>query len=223
MLPMLLRKRSVTLIELLIGCALLAVLISLVFGIWGELNKGHKKIDDERDLLWEKVKLEASLDQLLLKIVPLKNEEGVGFYTDSEGGLVFISQVGASVDPLFVDQVLCKLHCVEGDFVVDQWPDPERLGVFPKEMRRLILLEGVSETVWEFFVPPNRNIVIETPQIGIGKETEEQRAPTGWSSSWKPGYKKIPVLLKLTLQKGKTLYRYETYLPATSYPLELPE
>lgn len=221
--PMLFRKRSVTLIELLIGCTLLALLISLVFGIWGELHKGHKLIDQERDSLFEKIKLEAKLDQLLLKIVPLTKPEGVGFYTDQENGLVFISQIGASIDPLFVDQVLCKLHCIQGNFVVDQWPDPERHGVYPTLMKREVLLTGITEWEWSFFVPPKPNKVIETSKIGIGSENYEQEAPSRWSAVWKPGYKKIPALIRLKLKQEKNVFEYETYLPSTSYPLELVE
>lgn len=220
---MFLQKRSVTLIELLIGCSLLAVLLSLVFGMWRELNLGQKAIDAERELVGERIRFEATLDQLLLKAIPMKKEEGVCFYTDSDGGLVFLSQVGANLDPLFVDQVLCKLHCVGGDFVIDQWPDPERHGVFPQQMRREILLKGGQDLSWSFFAPPNPNLVIETPMVGIGIEDVEQQAPTRWSLVWRPGYKKIPLFLRLQLKKGNILYQYETYLPATSYPLELAE
>jgi len=223
MVSMLLRKRSVTLIELVIGCSLLALLLTLVFGMWRELNLGEQAIDKERDLLREKIRFETSLDQLLLKAIPMKKEGEVCFYTDAEGGLVFLSQVGASLDPLFVDQVLCKLHCVNGDFVVDQWPDPIRHGVFPQQMRREILLKGAEELTWSFFVPQNPRMIIENPKVGIGVENMEQQAPTRWSPTWRPGYKKIPVFLRLQLKKGKALYEYETFLPATSYPLELAE
>lgn len=220
---MLLRKRSVTLIEMMIGCALLAVLLTLVFGIWGQIHQGHKMVDDERDLAWERVKLEATLDQLLLKMEPIKTEKGIGFYTDSENALIFISRVGASVDGLFVDKVLCKLHCIGGDFVLDQWPDPQRHGVFPQQMKRSVLLKGAAAVEWSFFVPPNPKMVIENPKIGIGVDKDEQQAPTRWSSSWRPGYKKIPVLLRLKMKSRDKDFQYETYLPLTHYPLELSE
>jgi len=203
--------------ELLVGCVLLSTLVALAFGILGEIKNGHKVVDKERVDLAERLKLEATLDQLFLKIVLLKEE--VAFHSDKDGGLVFVANVGATMDALFFDQVLCKLHIVNGDFVLDQWPDPVKHGVYPKEMKREVILRRITKAEWSFYVPPNPKFVVQNQWVG--GVNDEQPPPFGWSSIWKPGYKKIPLFLKLELKRGEIDYAYETYLPATSYPLEL--
>ena len=216
------KKRSVTLTELLIGCVLLAALLTLLFGLLREVKGGEKLVRKERGYLAEEFRLEARLDQLLLKAVPLK-ESHPGFYTDESLGLVFVSRVGAAIDGPFVDRILCRLYrSDQGDLTLDYWPDPIRMGVEPKEMRREILFSNVDAIEWSFYSPPKKDVIVENARIGSDKE--DQDPPSGqWNPLWKVGYKKIPPLMRLTVRRGEKTLIYETYLPATSFPLELPE
>lgn len=216
------RKRSVTLTELLIGCILLSSLLALLFGLLREVKIGEKKIREEKDLVSEEFRLESRLDQLFLKITPLKQEHP-GFYTDENLELIFTTLIGPNLDSPFFDRVLCALYCNEnGELILDTWPDPIKYGVEPVEMRREVLLKGVTALEWKFFSPPKRGMVVDPPSVG-NNEDKQDPPSREWLSIWKVGYQKIPPFLKLTIRRKNGDISYETYLPATDFPLELPE
>jgi hypothetical protein len=213
-------KRSVTLIELMIGCTLLAVLLSFLFGLIREVKVGERVIRVERERLLERERVEMRLDQLFLQTIHANAGGNPLFYTDQEGALVFMAEVGATFDPPFVDRVLCRINCQEGALFLDTWPDPEKFGTSPQEMRRETLLSKVDSISWEFFSPPNPNMVIDP--LRIGQDEENQEPPTDeWLSVWKVGYRKIPPLLQLTIERENEMIKYATFLPATSYPIEV--
>lgn len=214
-------KRSVTLIELMIGCTLLAVLLSLLFGLLREIKLGEKEILAERERLVLLQRLEVRLDQLLLRSVAAQKGDNPIFYTDPEGGLVFITEVGATFDPPLVDRVLCRLYLHEGSLVAESWPDPEKFGTSPQIMRREILIPKVDRISWKFFSPPKLDVVIDSPRVA---ENEEKQDPPvdEWVEDWKIGYQKIPPLLQLTIARDKEeVLTYMTFLPSTGMPLEI--
>jgi hypothetical protein len=214
-------KRSVTLIELMIGCTLLSVLLSLLFGLLREMKLGEKEILGERERLLLLERFEIRLDQLLLKSVAAQKEGNPVFYTDQEGGLVFITEVGATYDPPLVDRVLCRLLHQDGALIAESWPDPEKFGTSPQIMRREVILPKVEKISWKFFSPPKPDVIINGPRVGENEEKQEPPVDE-WLDEWKVGYQKIPPLLQLTVVRDKDeVLTYMTFLPATGMPLEL--
>lgn len=220
-----LRKRCMTMLELLIAMALTAVLLTTLTYFYqelGQLNTMAERKEKEGFLLrYAEIRLSTIVPHILaefqLKDKKDKNEivkekEKFFFFTSGDlngllapnnPSLLFVYNTGVDMDTHKADRGIGRLYLdKEHRFCMATWPmldDWEE----SHEVRKEVLLEGVEGLRFQFYMPPakDRSIIHKKDK----EETEpveivEGDLPRGqWTSEWPRDNKILPAMLKITL------------------------
>lgn len=211
--PMVIKRKSITLIEVLISMGLLVLLMGSLLSIYLDMSKMDILVTKDKQLGEEYRRLDSRFIEIFTHLLPPEKDK-IFFYTEGEE-LIFCYDRGAQVDPTFSGVVLGKLFVDEtGALVLYTWPLGEKEGVPPVLKERL--LEEVEQLLFTFYVPPKKDIVIESQAIG----EEVLVPPSGFLHHWVREYEKLPPLVYLRIV-GKNSFDFVFYLPQNSYPLSL--
>lgn len=206
------RKRAVTLIEVIICLGLLTLLLTTL-SFWyrtltshkSELNKSKWSVMEERYAY-----------QRLQQILP---QAKLPFFTCRDGSLVFLFDRGLFPDPLLSNTVLGRLyHDTEQQALcLGIWPEPGQDNLLKTPSQTIILLDQVSDLSFQFYYPPDPLKKTVDPKE-VGKPEPEEK----WQESWRGEYQKLPALIKMYVTRGERKNKYYFDLPfPIIYPAEI--
>lgn len=221
-------KHHVTLLETMIAMSLLAVLLTMVFGFFKELNVLSSEIENEEKKAFKARLIESRLQNIFSQIVN-ENESAKTFffYTQPPDDSSAFTQLILSFDngvrrqPLLSGEVLGHLFLDhEERLVLTIWPiDRKNLeGIYQKE----VLLEGVKEIRFRFYAPPPPKADFKASS---GADPQKTTAPVDqWiEDEWLESYKEMPVIIEifLTLSDEDQILKMAFVLPSSKHPLQL--
>ncbi|MDP1881093.1 MAG: hypothetical protein Q8K60_09170 [Parachlamydiaceae bacterium] len=167
------KKSFVTLIETLIAMALLAVLLTIIFGFFRELSIMSQTTEQKQKESFQMRYLESRLSSIFERIV---NENAKArtffFYTQPSNSfststsLIFTFDNGIRKDPLFSGDILARLYLDKNSKKQSEFRDSSYnlvLAMWPLHVEKPedylvkeVLLEGVRELDFEFYAAPDR-------------------------------------------------------------------
>lgn len=229
------RKSFITLIELLISMALTAIILTILFYFYRDVEWLNQNMSQTQRDAFRISYLQNRLSDILPKTIsPRILKKDFFFYTTQELSgltkpnsptLVFIYDFGANRDPLFGGQVLGRLYVDSHDNLAlstlpptENWTPSTVL-----KMKNEILAENVESLAFSFYVPPEKNRSLaqkKAPQgiYGGSKRVQAQDLlpKDAWHTDWKNEYYQLPAMIKITI-KFKNIEKPMTFL----YPFPL--
>ncbi len=204
------KKRAVSLIEVIISLGLLALLLSILFSWYSSLTRSKEELSQTKMPLLEKRYAHQRLQNIF-------NEPALPLFTaqNDRKSLVFTFNRGPYALPELSGKVLAKLYFDEEmeALALGLWPMPKQDNVLKEPHETIILLDRVQECKLSFYNPPDPFKMIVDPE-----EVGKSQAPTGWSKEWKSSYNSFPALLKIKIKRQN--HREDS--PALEYMIELP-
>lgn len=211
------KKRSVSIIEVLIALGLLSLLLSTLFFWYRSFSKQKVEFTILKAPLME----ERYTHQRLQSIF---GAAALPLFTASAHTLVFYFDRGPSPEPKLAGEILGSLYydASERCLCLGIWPKPTSENSLTTPSETFVLLEGVEGCTFSFYHPPDHfKKPVDPEEIGKPKPKE------GWQNSWEASYKMLPALMKIEIDrlpgKGfeKHKIRYLFDLPVTIvYPEE---
>lgn len=185
------KKRALTLIEVMISLGLLSLLIATLFFWYNNLSKRKEEFLKLKNPLME----ERYALQRLQKILP---SAATPFFTSTDNGLVFLFEHPLCANPHLSSQVLGKLYFDKEAqcLCLGVWPKPEKENAPKSPSYTTILLDGVSSCFFEFYYPPNPLKLTVDPEA-VGKPQPFE----GWQKEWLSTYQTLPALVKICVTR----------------------
>ncbi len=187
------RRRYITLIEMLISLVLLSFLLSSLFFWYRHLTIRHDTLAKTK---WPLIE-ERYCDQRLQKLFSQIQLQSPFFTT--RDGLVFTFDNGPHPEPLLSHHVLGRLYHDERNNTLSLgvWPLPKEESTTPSE--NLVLLDHVTSVSFKLYYPPQPSKKgVDTEEVGHPVPNE------GWQSIWQQAYPVFPAMLKLiVIREGK--------------------
>lgn len=186
------KKRAMTLLEVLIGLGLLSILLSTLFFAYRLTHMGKEKLGPIQWPLSE----ERYAYQRLQKILP---KATLPFFTSGPDSLVFIFDRGIWSDPLLSHNVVARLY-------FDPTAHALRLGIWPDVKKTdlttpsqtVTLLDRVTSVSFAFYFPPrNPKKIVDPDTINAPRPLEK------WGDIWLGDYQVLPALVKVTIVREK--------------------
>lgn len=200
------RKRPISLIEVIICLGLLATLVTTLLALYRSTSQQKEEMDR---LNWSLME-ERYAHQRLQTILPIAE---LPLFTTFDHSLVFIFDRGPYSDPLLSGKVLGRLYFDEAQHALclGIWPLPNQEDPRRTPSQTLTLLEGVTACTFSFYQPPPpfKNPV-NPPMVGTPSPLE------GWQNEWQQAYHTLPALVKLSLTRewaSKRAFEYIFDLP----------
>jgi hypothetical protein len=205
------RKRYMTLLEVMIAMALLSGLLVIVFGFFGELSILNRYTKDSLQASFQKRYVEARLSDVFSHLVN-ENHTGKKFYfftlkdeASPFPSLVFSFNNGSVLDPHVASDVLGRLF-VDQDkrLCLAVWPLKEEQGDWRSHAKIECLLEHVEHLSFYF---------LAAPQVEKTIEKKEQKEPLWgqWQTEWLKEFEEMPIIVKIDLNPSTSI---ETKLTA---------
>ena len=206
------KRRSISLIEVIICLTLFSFLLSTLFFWYRSFSKQKETF---QQLKWPLME-ERYAFQRLQTMIP--SAQSPLFSADAESGLVFIFNRGAWQDPELSDTVLARLYLdtQHASLCLGIWPDPTK----DEEPTRspsqtMVLLEGVTQLSFKFYCPPNPfKKPVDPEEVGNPRPKER------WQSNWQADYHKLPALVKVIITRKSCTSLDERTI---KYTFDLPE
>lgn len=186
------KKRSFSLIEILISVTLLALLTSSLFYSYRKINFEKKEASHLLKPLLEERYADIKLFRFLSKA---QFEQETLFYTQ-DNHLFFIFDHGAHKEPLLSGSVLGHLYWEKKTETIylEVRPHPQS----GKETPFLTyeILPHVQDLSFNFYYPPT------DPKKIVDPKTVGDTIPQiGWQEEWKKGYHVLPTFIKVLVKR----------------------
>lgn len=233
------KRRSFTLLEVLIATALAAVLLSLLGYFWRQMEKSGQIVEKMQIESFQMRSLQARLSDIFPKIsskalfftAPPLPDQMAG--TDS---LIFEFDNCVRLDKEFAYIVTGRLYLnTNGQLILFRLPSKKfwKTGELP-HAKKEVLAENVSSLKFRFFVAPDKNKVQEpTPETPVEtegqtaqnlpkKEAKEQMNPAlrlTWVQEWKRVWEEIPAVIRLEISREKEPILFGFPLPNQPSPI----
>jgi hypothetical protein len=230
-----LNKRPMTMLETLIALSLAMLILSTLTFFYRQVATLNNQVDTMQKEGFRMRYVENRLAAVLPNAVSEKDEKKDFFFFSTSSTWAFAMQGsptlfftydnGIRLDKVFSNHVIGRLFLDnQGRFCLASWPSPNRWvdGTDPP-MKLEVLLEGVKELRFGFFVAPERDWQIgkETKTAAKGK-AEPQKLPDvlnpptvvvkptpegQWLSSWSYDYQQLPAIVSvgMTLKNNSEL------------------
>lgn len=198
------RKRHVTLLEVLIAMSLMSILIVSVLGFYSQFEGINQEIATQRKKAFYALYLQSRLGNVIpfassYKIPKSKDKEFTWFYSSTEGeqpSLIFVFDNGVDGIPLYSELVLGKLYIdPQKRMILATWPLPKLNQIVPEPppMRKEVLYENVQKLTFRFYQPPRRDLPEQPIALGEG--------PPGFDNPyWGKDKESIPPLMKMIVE-----------------------
>lgn len=210
------KKRFFTLLELMIGLTLTAILLSFLSSFFYDMNWINAKVDKQRNEnfrnLYVKSRLTQVIPQIFGEYTDSSNKKQFLFFTDGNlngllaaksPSLVFLYKTGNDMDGLIAARALGRLYLdPQGRFCLATLPSPEmwdEAGTTPKAKIQ-VLFENVSEIQFQFYAPPLRDrskIIKKEPQQNLELENQHKDV---WINEWRREYHQLPPMMRITIK-----------------------
>jgi hypothetical protein len=187
------RKRPLSLIEIIVCIGLLSLLLSTLFYWYHSFTKQKAEFNHLKGPLME----ERYAHQRLQHILPTAE---LPFFTTNNNSLVFIFDRGPSDHPLLSGKILGRLsfdpnlQCLS----LGIWPKPDKENPHKSPSQSWILLDGITTCTFEFYNPPDPFQKVVDP-----KEVGKLHPRVGWQNEWRADYRKLPALVKLCITRPR--------------------
>lgn len=162
------KKRPVTLLELLISIVLTIVILTTLLFFYRQVGLIGIETDKVMADNFRMRYVESRLAKILPNTVADKgddNKDFVFFSVNDEGltkpgsqSLIFTFDNGVSLDKEFSNHVLARIYVdKDNNLMLAYWPSPKRWlnGVIPP-IKKEVLLEGADSVRFEFYIPPEK-------------------------------------------------------------------
>lgn len=214
-------KRPISFIEVLIALTLtIGILMTLTF-FYRQVTEIGSETDRVRAANFKKRYIETRLAKILPKAVSKTDRSGdfIFFSTGDEGitklgsqSLIFTFNNLVSLDKNFSGHVLGRIYLdSKGNLFIAYWPSPKRLENWERvPMKKELLLEGVENLTFEFYIAPERKKTEDTKPKSNEKEQDDKKnkkkdvepEPKGdWHRQpWLQEYNQLPVMVKMIVK-----------------------
>ncbi len=207
------RKRHVTLLEVLIALVLTIFIITTLTFFYQQMASIGINIDRmQKDLFYMRY-LENRLNDIIPKILPPSDSEFTFLSLEndvhSKNGsqtLIFAFNNGISLDTTFSNLVIARLYVnPQGELTLAYWPSRFEWDQPNPPIKKEVLQEGVEKMTFEFFIAPEPKNAPKNAQGTNQDNTTPPLEPKGdWTSrAWINEYKELPLLLRITLKLAK--------------------
>lgn len=207
------RRRAFTLVELLVGAGLLSILLVVLFGSYQQVAKIHDHLRQLRragfDMRYTQYRLADTLAKATLtQAAPYMKDRDYHFFTSDEANsllqgrsLVFTFDRGFDLRREFSNLLLARLYVDnQRQLCLVEWPAPSRCKEGLTPMKKEVLLEGVEEIRFSFYMPPDpESKEVHAPDSVSGDKEKVPPPWNQWSDHWQQNYQDLPPLMKITL------------------------
>lgn len=224
-----LRKRYVTLLEVLISIALTVIILMTLTFFYRQVGIIGIAVDSVKEENFRLRYLETRLADILPKTIAAndKKQDFVFFSVEEDPltkpgsqSLIFTFENGVSLDKEISNHALGRIYLdKDSRLMLAYWPSPKRweIGILP-EMKKELLLEDVEGLRFGFFVPPQKKGKKEIADQAAEKDTKIKEtsddeakgkpvpSPQGdWHrQAWLKEYESLPTMVRvIVLRKGK--------------------
>jgi prepilin-type N-terminal cleavage/methylation domain-containing protein len=180
------KKRALTLLEVMISLVLASILLTTLFSFYKQLFFSRAEIQKSKELILDRILMQERLSQIFAKVVPeIEEEKGLIFYTSEKpstlsDALCFVYDNGIDPNPSFCGLLKGTLYLSkEKNLTLQTWPGREE-----------ILLDSVEALQFSFF------------------DLEKKQ----WKQEWLGEKEGLPAMIKLTL-KNKQKEEFVFFLP----------
>jgi type II secretory pathway pseudopilin PulG len=210
------KKRSMTLIELVISMGLIILLLTTLTYFYGQVGKLSIQAEAAQKGNFELRYLEGRLQKTLPNALGETDvsESPFTFFTSNDLGgllaentpsLVFIFQNGVSLNPQLANHVLARLYLdKQKRLCLAKWPSPDRWDQTKSlKAHQEILMENVESLSFSFYVVPERNrtIIEKTAKKSARPEALVEPENKGeWIHEWKKEYAHLPAMMKVLIK-----------------------
>lgn len=200
-----LKKHPFTLIEVLVGLTLTALLVGILTGSYREIAKINQEVASTRQAIMAPLYVHKRLGETLARAVMHPEAAGAKefFFTsvlgDKSPSLVFTYNQGVDMNPAYCGIVLARLYVTdEGHLTLASWPITSLEEPTPTSSRVEVLLEGVKTWSLAFYQPPPIGTMpVDVQEIEMGREktTPQPR----WQEAWPITHQELPAMVRLDL------------------------
>lgn len=194
-----LKKRPLTLIELIIAAALTVAVMTTLLYFYRQLGEIGQRMDSAKEENFKLRYAESRLAEIFPRTVSKnsKNTDFVFFSFADEGtakggsqNLIFTFDNDISLDKSFSNHVIARLYIDPSSrLMLAYWPSPKRQSdqsALP--IKQEVLLDGVEDIKFEFYIPPeSKKTEAKQPEK---EETAQKSGKKGDSGGEKPAEKK---------------------------------
>ncbi|MBS0623838.1 MAG: DUF1494 domain-containing protein [Verrucomicrobia bacterium] len=214
------KKRSMTLLELLISLGLFSILLTSLLFWYSHLAKQKTAFSQLFPPLLQEhyayLRIEKSLDHIVTanQTIFFSAQE-----PDGSKSLIFSFDHGVQADPAFAGSVLAKLYwdSQQQTLQLTLWPCPKEDLKIPSISKTYLILDHITGFDIAFFAAKIPSILPVSPQH-IGQEMP----PFGWQPTWQQAYQQTSALLRIDLQRHQDSlqWTFDLHQPLL-YPVEL--
>ncbi len=188
------KRRHLTLIEVLISLFLTGIIITMLFSYFSKIIKIDAKIENVKKDVYKKENVQIRLNTVFSQITPKKIFEENPFYTTHNKNSPVLHCTfdnGVDIDPLFSGPVLAKIYIKNNNLMLTYYPLKKRKA--NAIQREEILLENVKNYELKFLAKKDDNI----------KNIKTEHAADGlkWYFSWPKEKNDLPFAVLITLNK----------------------
>ncbi|MES2344548.1 MAG: type II secretion system protein GspJ [Chlamydiota bacterium] len=182
------KKRALTLLEVMISLVLASILLTTLFSFYRELFFTRAKMQKNKEVVFQRMLTQERLSQVFSKVLAeIEEKKGLVFYTTEHASalgpvLYFFYDNGIDPNPSFCGALKAMLYLsTDKNLTLYTWPD-----------RKEVLLENVESLQLSFF--------------DIKKKV--------WKEEWLGEKEGLPAALKLSL-KTKKIDEFIFFLPGS--------
>lgn len=186
------KRRCMTLLEVLIALSLTAILLSLLMVFYRDQDLINQKLDQLEREAFQMMYIENRLSMIIPKIIaPNDTKKDFYFFVSNESN----STLKPNIPSLYLDK--------EDRLGLATMPSPQRWE-HPVPLEYEVLMTGVADLQFEFYVPPDKDRKVF---LQNGKKLSEIIPKNHWHQVWKYDYKQLPAILriKIRLNDGKEM------------------
>ena len=233
------RRRFLTLLEVMIAMGLSMVLISVVVYFYQQLSLINIAMDKAQNEHFQKRFLEYRLNAVIPMAVSPSNKNFhffispniQGLFKDKSQSLVFTFDNGVKLNKQMSDLVIGRLFLDKDDkLTLATWPINKRwVENEPPPMSKEVLMENVVGLSFQFFTPPDKG-QIKFVNKQEGKTITQLSLPAfpetirnQFQSEWRREYRQLPsitrVLITRKTDKGEVKMVFDYPMPNTQQPI----
>jgi hypothetical protein len=217
------KKRYITLIEVLIAIILTVLILSTLMFFYRQITETGLEIDRSNSKNFNLRYIESRLANILPTAVGETDQDKdfVFFSLGDEGltkpgsqSLVFMFKNNVSLAKAFSGHALARIYLdKKGNLMIAYWPSPKRWGNETPSMKKEMLFQGAEDLSFEFYIAPAANKEDAEPKANEPKNEEKNKQPSneksaaepepkgGWRKQpWLEEYKQLPVMVKMILK-----------------------
>lgn len=201
-------RRYVTLLEVIIAMSLTLLILTTLTFFYRQIYMLGAELDVVQKKSFQLRFLENRFAYFLPRALSEKDKDFVFFTAPAEVGLtqstslIFTYDNEVDIDKPFANHVLGRLYVdPENHLVLAYWPSPKSWNGDPSPpLKKEVLMEGVSNIDFEFFIAPEKEFELPKLPEKDGEIPLEPEPKGEWrKGTWSIEYKQLPAMIRITL------------------------